>query len=197
MKRQSLLPRVLSVSEGSAVCRKPFKPPCSNGYTGQNDQLARRLWARKRFVPWGSSRPALVAITNHLDIPESSEKGVVEEIVTLPPGIDPLVLWQSEELAANMVQIVVDPLLVRFLRPHQRYFQDVQFRFCIISIISGNIFLIVSFFHLKYIYHCLNCHLNPDMYPLEQLTLKCHNFENMLVAAFIGVKPQDLQNMDS
>lgn len=127
MKRQSLLPRVLSVTEGSTVCRKPFKSPCSNGYAGQNDQLARRLWARKRFVPWGSSGPALVAITNHLNIPETVEKDVVEEIVTLPPGVDPLVLWQSEESAAEMVQIVVDPLLVRFLRPHQRYFLDVQF----------------------------------------------------------------------
>ena len=122
MKRQSLLPRVLSVSEGSAVCRKPFKPPCSSGYSDQNDELARRLWARKRFVPWGSSRPALVAITNCLNIPDTAEKDVVEEIVTLPPGIEPLVLWQSEELDANMVQIAVDPLLVRFLRPHQRYF---------------------------------------------------------------------------
>ncbi|PON63385.1 SNF2-related, N-terminal domain containing protein [Trema orientale] len=139
VKRQSLLPRVLSVAEGSAVCRKPFKPPCSNGYDGQNDQLARRLWARKRFVPWGSSIPALVAITNRLNVPETAEKDVEEEIVTLPPGIDPLVLWQSEELAANMVQIVVDPLLVRFLRPHQR--EGVQFMFeCVSGSCSANIF---------------------------------------------------------
>lgn len=124
MRRQSLLPRVLSVTEGSAVCRKPFKPPCSNGYSDQNDHLARRLWARKRFIPWGSSRPALVAITNRFDTPNTIEKIVEEEIVTMPPGIDPLILWQSEESengAANLVQIVVDPLLVRFLRPHQRY----------------------------------------------------------------------------
>lgn len=58
-------------------------------------------------------------------MPIDAEKDVVEEGVTLPPGIDPLVLWQSEESedgAANMMQIVVDPLLVRFLRPHQRFF---------------------------------------------------------------------------
>ncbi|EXC17352.1 DNA repair protein rhp54 [Morus notabilis] len=126
VKRQSLLPRVLSVTEGSAVCRKPFKPPCSDGYSSQNDELARRLWARKRFVPWGSSRPALVAITNRLNIPDTAEKDVVEEIVTLPPGFDPLVLWQSEELDANMVQIAVDPLLVRFLRPHQSLGKTLQ-----------------------------------------------------------------------
>ncbi|XP_030486495.2 protein CHROMATIN REMODELING 25 [Cannabis sativa] len=139
--RQSLLPRVLSVTEGSAVCRKPFKPPCSNGYSGQNDQLSRRLCARKRFVPWGSSTPVLVPITNLLNTPEPVLKHEVEEeIVTLPPGIDPLVLWQSDELATDMKQIVVDPLLVRFLRPHQR--EGVQFMFeCVSGLCSSsNIF---------------------------------------------------------
>lgn len=123
MRRQSLLPRVLSVSQGSAVCRKPFKPPCSNGYCDQNARLARRLWARKRFVPWGSSKPALVEITNRLDAQNTVEEIVEEESVTLPPGVDPLILWQSEEFengAARVMQIEVEPLLVRFLRPHQR-----------------------------------------------------------------------------
>jgi DNA repair and recombination RAD54-like protein len=123
VKRQSLLPRVLSVTEAAATCRKPFKPPCSNGYDNRNEQLARRLCARKRFVPWGSSRPAWVAMTNILNIPSTAEKDIIEENVTLPPGIEPLVLWQAEESedgAANLVSIEVDPLLVRFLRPHQR-----------------------------------------------------------------------------
>lgn len=148
VKRQSLLPRVLSVTEGSAVCRKPFKLPCSNGYSGPNEELARRLWARKRFVPWGSSRPALVAITNRLDIPEIAEKDVVEEIVTLPPGVDPLVLWQSEESDVNMIQIAVDPLLVRFLRPHQRYVQIWSLNFVLFYYrhmsFSRNLFLFLS-----------------------------------------------------
>lgn len=112
------------MTDGAAVARKPFKPPCSNGYYDQNDKLARRLCARKRFVPWGSLRPALVLITNHVNISTAVEKDVLEESVSLPPGIDPLVLWhpdESEEGADNMMPIVVDPLLVRFLRPHQRY----------------------------------------------------------------------------
>ncbi|KAL5541100.1 hypothetical protein UlMin_043386 [Ulmus minor] len=140
VKRQSLLPRVLSVTEGSAVCRKPFKPPCSNGYADHNDQLSRRLSARKRFVPWGSSRPVLVAITNRLDTPNTAEKDAVEESVALPPGVDPLILWHSEESAANVVQIEVDPLLVQFLRPHQR--EGVQFMFeCVSGLCSSaNIF---------------------------------------------------------
>ncbi|KAJ4716327.1 protein CHROMATIN REMODELING 25 [Melia azedarach] len=139
VKRQSLLPRVLSVTEGAAVCRKPFKPPCSNGYDSQNDHLARRLWARKRFVPWGSSRPVLVSITNRFEVPRTVENNVVEENLTLPPGVDPLVLWQpdeSENGGSNMLPISVDPLLVRFLRPHQR--EGVQFMFeCVSGLCSA------------------------------------------------------------
>lgn len=124
VRRQPLLPRVLSVSEGAAVARKPFKPPCSNGYSrDQNEELIRRLWARKRFVPWGSSRPALVEIHNRLNVPSVAEKDALEESEPLPPGVEPLVLWQPEELeegGERLAPIVVDPLLVRYLRPHQR-----------------------------------------------------------------------------
>lgn len=102
-------------------CRKPFKPPCPNGYDDRNERLARRLSARKRFVPWGSSRPALVTITNQVNVQDNTNK-VEEEKLNLPPGVEPLVLWQPEEPDVNnSVLIEVDPLLVRFLRPHQRY----------------------------------------------------------------------------
>lgn len=124
MRRQPLLPRVLSVSEAAAVARKPFKPPCSNGYNrDQNEELIRRLWARKRFVPWGSARPALVEIHNRLNVTSVVEKDDLEESEPLPPGVEPLVLWQPEELEEGderLAPIVVDPLLVRYLRPHQR-----------------------------------------------------------------------------
>ena len=120
-----MLPRVLSVTEGAAICRKPFKPPCSNGYKDGNEHLFRRLLARKRFVPWGSSRPALVPISNRINVASNVESDdVAEENVTLPPGIEPLVLWQPEECddgAGNATPIIVDALLVQFLRPHQRY----------------------------------------------------------------------------
>ena len=47
----------------------------------------------------------------------------------LPEGIEPLVLWAPPEGsgAAASEAITVDPMLVRFLRPHQR--EGVQFMF--------------------------------------------------------------------
>ncbi|KAJ8763549.1 hypothetical protein K2173_002432 [Erythroxylum novogranatense] len=140
VRRQSLLPRVLTVSEGAAICRKPFKPPCSNGYKEGTDLLARRLWARKRFVPWGLSRPVSLPVPHQLGAQASVERDVGDESVILPPGIDPLVLWQPEEyedVASNSTAIVVDPLLVQFLRPHQR--EGVQFMFeCVSGLYSSS-----------------------------------------------------------
>lgn len=123
VKRQSLIPRVLSVTDGALIARKPFKPPCSKGYKDQTE-LNRRLWTRKRFVPWGSSRPALVAINNLLNMTSSTEDEPPETDKNLPPGIEPLVLWRPDaldEISSHLTQIEVDPLLVRYLRPHQRY----------------------------------------------------------------------------
>lgn len=64
-----------------------------------------------------------MAITDRINVSSTVEKDKVEESVILPPGIDPLLLWQpedSEDAASNSAPIVVDPLLVQFLRPHQR-----------------------------------------------------------------------------
>jgi len=124
LKRQSLLPRVYSTNGAAAICRKPFKPP-SNAYNNNNKQdLARRLSARKRFVPWGSTTPIPIPTSTtpltELDLNISDHKEP-----SLPPGIDPLILCQpphqEEEEDPNLTTIAVDPLLVRFLRPHQRY----------------------------------------------------------------------------
>eukprot|EP01018_Ginkgo_biloba_P036784 Gb_13099 [translate_table: standard] len=130
VKRQALLPKVLSVSDGAAIARKPFKSPCPNSQADKNEELVRRLFARKRFVPWGSQGPILVPITNLPLLPKLIVKESSEEEVYLPPGIEPLVLWQpgdTAEAGAKSKAIVVDPVLVRFLRPHQR--EGVQFMF--------------------------------------------------------------------
>ncbi|KAH6772670.1 DNA repair/recombination protein [Perilla frutescens var. hirtella] len=138
VKRQSLFPRVYSVVDAEATLRKPFKPPCSIGYSENKEQLTRRLWARKRFVPWGSSSPALIHITNRFSTPNTIDNGDSEESESLPPGIEPLVLWQPEEAKDQNVEfncITVEPLLVKFLRPHQR--EGVQFMFDCVSGILG------------------------------------------------------------
>ncbi|KAF5757912.1 putative DNA helicase chromatin remodeling SNF2 family [Helianthus annuus] len=141
VKRQSLLPRVYSVSEREAVLKKPFKPPCADGYSNQNEQLIRRLCARKRFVPWGSNRPALIPITNRLNAHVSVEAEVPEEVTKLPPDIEPLILWQPENLEdgdCSLIPIEVDHILVKFLRPHQR--EGVQFMFeCVTGLCTPDI----------------------------------------------------------
>ncbi|KAL9276140.1 hypothetical protein ACSQ67_026312 [Phaseolus vulgaris] len=143
VKRQSLLPRLLSVSQGAAVCRKPFKPPSSKSHASTyNQDLTRRLSARKRFVPWGSSspipRPAFPDFQLNSPVTESHVDVPVSEELTpsLPPGIDPLVLWhpqdsQHDPSNTDFTTITVDPLLVRYLRPHQR--EGVQFMFDCVS----------------------------------------------------------------
>ncbi|CAM0943959.1 unnamed protein product [Alopecurus aequalis] len=133
VRRQPLIPRILSVSDAAAIARKPFKPPCDNGYSESSEHLARRLSARKRFVPWGSSQP-LAVINNLPQAPSIASDDSSEKEEPLPPGIEPLILWQPEECDKennNLTAIEVDHLLVRYLRPHQR--EGVQFMFDCVS----------------------------------------------------------------
>eukprot|EP00250_Pteridium_aquilinum_P031563 c43839_g1_i1 orf=2-565(-) len=69
VSRQSLLPKVLSVSDSADVIRRPFKSPCPGINGEKTAELLRRLNARKRFVPWCSSREALSPLTNFISIP--------------------------------------------------------------------------------------------------------------------------------
>ena len=136
----------LKCQDVAAVLARPFRAPFAGAAAGHSAELARRLAARRRFVPWGSTanaaapgRPLALAPPMLGGAGASAPEGVEP----LPPGIEPLVLWEdnpanaTEALAGGDTsgdtlntlkpRIEVDHALVRFLRPHQR--EGVRFMF--------------------------------------------------------------------
>ena len=89
--------------------------------------LKKALAARRQFVPWGAGKPfkplkVQIAVTaNEQALVSKEDKPVSYE---LPPGVDPLILWES---SSGDHKVQVDNALTRFLRPHQR--EGVQFMF--------------------------------------------------------------------
>ena len=127
--RRPLMPSILTVKGAEAVLRAPFKSPCG---APSSQDLRRRLFMRKRFVPWGSKGlPPLPT--------SSQETGSASE----EEGGEPLILWQSkpprseedgdsdgdrEDSDYAPAEVVeVDKMLTKWLRPHQR--EGVQFMF--------------------------------------------------------------------
>ncbi|KAK3286246.1 DNA-dependent ATPase protein rad54 [Cymbomonas tetramitiformis] len=123
VQRQPLLPGVLVLSDVEKTLRRPFKSPL-NGCVGQSAELQRRLASRKRFVPWGASAPTLQTLHRPVLLQRPTDD--VEEVVD--DSIEPLVLWEpGEEAAVGSKPIVVDSMLTKWLRQHQR--EGVQFIF--------------------------------------------------------------------
>lgn len=100
--------------------------------------LRKKLLARKHFVPWGSSKPftplrllPTPAATDPQLLAAAAAAQPPAEELTLPPGIEPLVLWDPAEAGyardAGEQAVEVDAMLTRWLRPHQR--DGVQFMF--------------------------------------------------------------------
>ena len=121
--RRPLMPSLLTVKGAEAVLRRPFKSPCPNAPSSTAD-LKRKLFMRKRFVPWGSKGlPALPSLSSGSQEKEEEDAG------------EPLILWQSEEEGKEDDQISVDGMLTKFLRPHQR--EGVQFMFECVTGLKG------------------------------------------------------------
>jgi DNA repair and recombination protein RAD54 and RAD54-like protein len=151
--RAPLCSRYLAVQQaGEAVLRRAFKVPHPTvAAAGPSGELRRRLAAARRFVPWGSSeafrRPRLVAppvLSSQGDVDGGAMAPVPGAVapllppaaaatVELPPGVEPLVLWEAppEEApgagGSDRAPVVVDSMLTRWLRPHQR--EGVRFMF--------------------------------------------------------------------
>lgn len=84
--------------------------------------LRRRLLARKHFVPWGSNKPfTLLRISlpppPSQDLQQQTAVQPPPEDVTLPPGVEPLVLWEPAEAggaaSADDTAVEVDAMLTR------------------------------------------------------------------------------------
>lgn len=71
---------------------------------------------RNFFVPWGKSVP---------DMPKTAFKPAAPAADVgedeLPPGIEPLVLWEPPDDSDPKIKpVIVDNMLTKWLRPHQR-----------------------------------------------------------------------------
>eukprot|EP00775_Hariotina_reticulata_P012633 gene12633-12762_t len=143
VQRQPLISKYLIILEGEQQLRRAFKSPAP-GAPAQSNALRKRLLARKHFVPWGSSKPFTPILPPASAMLEKQQQDVLQtlagaaaasaaEDTTLPPGIEQLVLWDPVEAGLAGVEahgeqaVVVDPMLTRWLRPHQR--EGVQFMF--------------------------------------------------------------------
>lgn len=80
------------------------------------EELRRRTASRIFFVPWGKSisdvpRPVFTASASAPELTEDE----------LPPGVEPLVLWEPpDDSDPKLKPVVVDNMLAKWLRPHQR-----------------------------------------------------------------------------
>ncbi|KAJ0981506.1 hypothetical protein J5N97_009761 [Dioscorea zingiberensis] len=77
----------------------------------------------------GFYKASLVTLDNLVNTPKVFENVLPETKPSLPPGIEPLVLWEPEgpdEENEHLTRIEVDPLLVCYLRPHQRLGKTLQ-----------------------------------------------------------------------
>jgi DNA repair and recombination RAD54-like protein len=124
----------LKCQDAAAVLARPFRAPFAGATAGHSAELAKRLAMKRRFVPWGGTkniahagRPMQIG---SFSSPMHAKKEEKEE--ELPEGVEPLVLWEDADGGTNR-PIVVDNMLVKWLRPHQR--EGVKFMFeCVMGL---------------------------------------------------------------
>ncbi|DBA95427.1 TPA: DNA-dependent ATPase protein rad54 [Trebouxia sp. C0006] len=120
IKRSSMLPALYNVSDDAVCLRKPFKSPHPTA-SGVSQALRKTVLSRRAVVPWGCKTPLAPPKPAVIELPQQ-----IQEVIELPPGVEPLVLWEPPEGSAEE-PILVDTMLTRWLRAHQR--EGVQFLF--------------------------------------------------------------------
>lgn len=138
--------RSLTMAGAEAVLRRAFVCPHPAAPAGGSHALARKLAKRNFFVPWGASgpirRPGVPAAGPGLDGAAPGGADPLDLNDGGPPPGEPLILWQrppgpppaeagpvgdapdapapAPPAPAGPASIEVDPMLTRWLRPHQR-----------------------------------------------------------------------------
>ena len=90
----------LQMKEEEKKLKQPFAGVRA-GKPAQSNELKRRLSAMRRFVPWGSKDP-FKPLKMEPDSPQEEEEEAADDAVAeepakaeqLPPGVEPLILWQ-------------------------------------------------------------------------------------------------------
>jgi hypothetical protein len=135
--RRPAVPRLLCVAAAAAALRRPFKSPHPDAPARSLD-LQKKLSARRTFVPWGANapfRPAVLAAPLGGGAGGAGGPPAPPPPVELPPGVEPLVLWEPPA-GVGGAPVRVDDALTRWLRPHQR--EGVQFMFDCVAGLRGH-----------------------------------------------------------
>jgi DNA repair and recombination RAD54-like protein len=135
--RRPAVPSLLSVAAAAATLRRPFKSPHPDAPARSLD-LQKKLSARRTFVPWGANapfRPAVLAAPRGAGAGAAGGPPAPPPPVELPPGLEPLVLWEPPA-GVGGAPVRVDDALTRWLRPHQR--EGVQFMFDCVAGLRGH-----------------------------------------------------------
>lgn len=98
----------IQLKEEEKKLKQPFAGVRA-GKPAQSDELKRRLSAMRRFVPWGS-KVAFQPLVKQPEPPEEEEEEAADDANAqepakaaepLPPGVEPLILWQPGMLQCH------------------------------------------------------------------------------------------------